>query len=161
MSDPTPPHDERQPPENRFDEREVKATPTVRPAGDAPTAEKHPLRNDAIQEISDSPTSFQPIERSRLIPKISFRFAFLVTTGIAILFAIARAADRGIALAIAAIVSVGFVLSVMAALVILFFLAWSFAALFGKKDPDLKTGSPFAKDQLPPQWLPPREQESR
>ena len=150
--------------------------------------------------------SVEPVVRSRLLPRISFRMMLLLTTLAAILAAIARVADAGNELAMSAMMAFGFVFACFVAFAFLFLFSWSvsvlrkpsgyaalgLATVFGLaallnvpipyaanwyvssffivaglillfvpvRESDDLVGSPFAKGQLPPQILPPREQRS-
>jgi hypothetical protein len=101
----------------------------------------------------------QPIVRSRVLPRVSFRAMMLLTTVAAILATVARSAGDGATLAKAmmfgvAAVFVFFLLASMA-----FFLSWLTAKLVVGKFDNAREGNPFAADQLPPQLLKPREPE--
>ncbi|NND98405.1 MAG: hypothetical protein HKN47_13875 [Pirellulaceae bacterium] len=73
--------------------------------------------------------SVQPLVRSRLLPRISFRMMFALTTVAAVLAAIARVAGSGGQLASAAVSGAAFVLGAFAVFLFLFLVAWS-AAMF-------------------------------
>ncbi len=102
--------------------------------------------------------SVEPVVVSRLLPKISSRFLFALTTLAAVIAAVARAAGEGGALANAAITGVIFIAGCFALFAILFFFSWAISSLWYEGEPDTLEGSPFAEGQLPPQILPPREQ---
>ena len=104
--------------------------------------------------------SVEPVIRSRLLPKISFRMMFMLMTLAAFLAALARMAGGGTSYAVGALVALGFVVACFACFASLFVVAWSFATLSYRGDSDDLKGSPFAEGQLPPQILPPRERES-
>lgn len=104
--------------------------------------------------------SVEPVLKSRFLPRVSFRLLFALTTMAAIVAAVARAAGQGGALAVAAIVSIGFLLGVFALFATLFLISFSISSLWYRGDADALEGSPFADGQLPPQILPPREQRS-
>ena len=104
--------------------------------------------------------SVEPVVRSRLLPRISFRLLFALTTLAAIIAAVARAAGEGGALAYGATVSLIFLGACMALFALLFLMAWCISSLWYEGEPDALEGSPFAEGQLPPQILPPREQRS-
>ncbi len=92
------------------------------------------------------------------MPQISFRMAFAFTAMIAVLFALARAAESGTAFAIALLVMVGFLLLLFGIFAVVFLAGWLMSMLItGGKVNDSHQGSPFAADQLPPQQLPPRD----
>ncbi len=104
--------------------------------------------------------SVEPIVRSRLLPKVSFRLIFAITTLAAIIATVARAAGDGGALATAAMVALAFPTACFALFAILFLISWSVSSLWYQSDDDTLKGNPFADGQLPPQILPPREQRS-
>ncbi len=104
--------------------------------------------------------SVEPVLRSRLLPRVSFRLLFGLTTLAAIIAAVARAAGEGGALANAVMVSLGFIVACFLLFAILFFFSWLVSSLWYQGEPDALDGSPFASGQLPPQILPPREQRS-
>ncbi|MEM9646728.1 MAG: hypothetical protein AAF989_17180, partial [Planctomycetota bacterium] len=110
-------------------------------------------------ESSSVSPSFEKIEPSRMLPKVSFR-GFLATTLLgAVLFASARWAGNGAVMAGAVLVAFAYFVLFLAVCVMLFGVCQAFAVVRRWRDPDLLEGSPFADGQLPPQWLPPREQE--
>ncbi len=102
--------------------------------------------------------SSEPVLRSRLVPKISFRWLFAVTTLSAIIAAVARAAGEGGALAMAVMAMVGFVLACFSLFIFLFLISWAVSSLWYAGDDDALKGNPFSEGQLPPQILAPREQ---
>jgi hypothetical protein len=104
--------------------------------------------------------SVEPVVVSRLLPKISSRFLFVLTTFAALIAAVARAAGAGGALANAAIVALIFIAVCFLLFAILFVISWAISSLWYEREPDTLEGSPFADGQLPPQILPPREQRS-
>ncbi len=104
--------------------------------------------------------SVEPVVVSRLLPKISSRFLFSLTTLAALIAAVARAAGEGGAVANAAIVAVIFTALCFLLFAILFLISWAISSLWYEGEPDTLEGSPFADGQLPPQILPPREQRS-
>ncbi len=95
-----------------------------------------------------------------MLPRVSFRWLFGVTTAAAILAAVARAAGSGAALAGAAVVALGFIAICFALFVLVFFISWAISSLWYEPEDDTHKGSPFSQDQLPPQILPPRESRS-
>ncbi len=107
--------------------------------------------------MPSNPPATQPILKSRMLPRISLGFFFALTTLGALVAAIARAADQGAALAIAALSSLAFVVTCFAFLAILFFICRLIAYVKGDSISQTSKGSPFAEGQLPPQILPPRE----
>ncbi|TWU10181.1 hypothetical protein Poly21_51510 [Allorhodopirellula heiligendammensis] len=101
----------------------------------------------------------QPIVRSRVLPRISFRAMMLWTVVAALIAAIARAAGDGATFAKAvtfavAMLGLFFLLAAGA-----FLLAWLTARFVIGEFDNSREGNPFAKDQLPPQLLKPRERE--
>ncbi|MCC9656801.1 hypothetical protein [Rhodopirellula halodulae] len=103
--------------------------------------------------------SIQPVIRSRVLPRISFRMMMLLTAMAAVLAAVTRAAGNGAIFAKAVLAFVG-VLAVFTAMAALAFLvSWSVARMTIGRVDQSRQGSPFAKDQLPPQLLKPREKE--
>ncbi|GAA4448553.1 MULTISPECIES: hypothetical protein [Novipirellula] len=107
---------------------------------------------------SAKPSSAQPVVRSRLLPRISFRFVFAITTLAAVIAAVARQAGSGGALATAAILGLAVPLLCFALFALTFLFAWAVSSLwFHAEDEQTLKGSPFAAGQLPPQIMPPRE----
>tara|TARA_R110002049_G_scaffold25016_1_gene88228 strand:- start:17425 stop:17751 length:327 start_codon:yes stop_codon:yes gene_type:complete len=104
--------------------------------------------------------SVEPVLRSRLLPKISFRGMFGLMTLAAFLAALARTAGGGTSFAIGVLAAFVFIAACFVCFAFTFMVTWLFATLTYKGDPDQRTGSPFAADQLPPQILPPREREA-
>jgi hypothetical protein len=101
--------------------------------------------------------SVEPVLRSRLLPRISFRWLLALTTLSAVLAAVARAAGGGTAIAWGAVVAIGFLVTCFALFVILFIFCWAVSSTWYDGEPDAAQGSPFSEGQLPPQILPPRE----
>jgi hypothetical protein len=104
--------------------------------------------------------SVEPVVRSRLLPKVSFRVLFALTALAAIIAAVARLAGEGGELAYAAMVGLGFIAACFSLFAFLFFVSWAISSLWYQGEPDALEGNPFAEGQLPPQILPPREQRS-
>ena len=117
------------------------------------------LLSAGVHETVSSP-SVEPILRSRMLPPVSFRALFALTTVGAVAFAIARAAGRGAAFAVAMEFAFGFLLLCFGLFGLLSLIAWVVAALVVRDTDRPDQGSPFAEDRLPPQLLPPREQPS-
>ena len=114
----------------------------------------------AIEILSTPPV--EPIQRSRLLPRVTFRMMFAVTTIGAILAATARVAGIGSpgnaqAVAKGVLVAIGFLAVCLAAFALFFLIAWLVSILWYRPADELVEGSPFAEDQLPPQILPPRD----
>lgn len=107
--------------------------------------------------VPESPPSVLPRERSRLLPRISFRFVLLVVTATALAAYILRLAWDGSPLATALMYSLATVVICFAAFGLLFLIAWIPAAIGRDGLEDVIRGNPFSIDQLPPQLLPPRE----
>ncbi|WP_235033439.1 hypothetical protein [Rubripirellula obstinata] len=108
--------------------------------------------------------SVEPIQRSRLLPRVTFRAMFAITTIGAFLAAIGRVAGLGTpgnaqAMATGVLVSVGFLAVCLAVFAIFFLIAWLVSILWYRPADELVEGSPFADDQLPPQILPPRDRQ--
>ncbi|WP_222435772.1 hypothetical protein [Rubripirellula tenax] len=95
-----------------------------------------------------------------MLPRISFRWMFGLTTIGAILAAVGKAAGSGGAIAVSLMFAVGFIVACFAAYAFVFFIALSVSSLWHGEVEDALKGSPFAADQLPPQILPPRESRS-
>lgn len=72
--------------------------------------------------------SAQPVLRSRLLPRISFKMMFALTTLSAILAAIARAAGNGGEFASAAVAMGGFLIFCFTVFVLLFLVSWMAAS---------------------------------
>lgn len=104
--------------------------------------------------------SVEPVVRSRLLPRFSFRLILALTAVCAVIATVGKAAGGGSAVASAAVVALGFIAVFFALSAVLFFVCWLVAILWYEGDPDVGHGSPFADGQLPPQMLPPREQQS-
>lgn len=100
-----------------------------------------------------------PIVRSRVLPRISFRSVMVATFVFAILAAVARAAGDGVTLAKAVIVALVLLAFFFALSAIAFLLSWVTARMMIGRFDNAREGNPFAKDQLPPQLLKPREPE--
>lgn len=73
--------------------------------------------------------SVEPIVRSRLLPRISFRMMLLLTTFSAVIAAIARVAGNGGELASAVMMTLTFIVACFGAFAILFLFAWSIAVI--------------------------------
>jgi hypothetical protein len=71
--------------------------------------------------------SVEPVLRSRLLPRISFKVMLFLTTFSAVVAAVARIAGNGGELAKAVMTSIGFVAACFAAFAILFLISWSVA----------------------------------
>ena len=69
--------------------------------------------------------SVEPVVRSRLLPRISFKAMLGVTTIAAILAATARAADSGSEFGAAVLAACGFLAIILLLFVIVFLIAWS------------------------------------
>lgn len=108
--------------------------------------------------------SVEPIQRSRLLPRVTFRTLFAITTVGAILAAVARVAGIGTpgntqAMATSVLVAVGFLAVCLGAFALFFLIAWVVSILWYRPADKLIEGSPFAESQLPPQILPPRDRQ--
>ncbi|TWT54462.1 hypothetical protein Pla22_21090 [Rubripirellula amarantea] len=101
----------------------------------------------------------EPIQRSRLLPRVSFRAMFALMTLGVIFAAIARAAGDGAVVATGFMVATGFLLACFVAFLLLFMLAWCVSVTWYQPSEEIQTDdSPFSDDTLPSQILPPREQ---
>ncbi len=105
-------------------------------------------------------SSTEPVLRSRLLPRISFRFLLLLTAVAAILATLARLAGDGGAFARAILFGIAVPLSVLGVGGILFLFSWTAASLTLETNELPPRDSPFAEGQLPPQTLPPRDRPS-
>ena len=101
--------------------------------------------------------SVEPVLKSRLLPRISSRWLFVLTTLAAVIAAVARVAGEGGAVAYAATAAIVFLATCFGAFALLFFLARAVSLMWYVPPPELHDGSPFADGQLPPQILPPRD----
>ncbi|MGB7325061.1 MAG: hypothetical protein WBD31_09325 [Rubripirellula sp.] len=104
--------------------------------------------------------SFEPVQQSRMLPRVSFRWMFGLMTLGAVFAAIAKAAGNGAAVAMALMMAFGFIVACFAMFAILFLISWCISSLWYQPKDDTLQGSPFSADQLPPQILPPRENRS-
>ncbi len=73
--------------------------------------------------------SIEPIVRSRLLPRISFRMMMMLTTVAAVVAAIARVAGNGDELAKSVIMALAFPAACFAAFAFLFLFSWSVAVI--------------------------------
>lgn len=105
------------------------------------------------------PASMDPVVRSRVLPRISFRSVMGLTVVAAVIAAVARSAGDGTTFAKAVIVALSLLAFFFALTAIAFLLAWITARLMVGRFDNAREGNPFAKDQLPPQLLKPREPE--
>ncbi|SMP74808.1 hypothetical protein SAMN06265222_11844 [Neorhodopirellula lusitana] len=105
------------------------------------------------------PASMDPIVRSRVLPRISFRAVMVFSVVAAIIAAVARAAGDGTTFAKAVIVGIAFLAFFFVLAMLAFLLSWMTARLTIGRFDNAREGNPFAKDQLPPQLLKPREPE--
>lgn len=101
----------------------------------------------------------QPIVRSRVLPRISFRALMLWTVMAALIAALARAAGDGATFAKAVVVAIAMLGLFFLLAGCAFVLAWLTARLVVGEFDNAREGNPFAQDQLPPQLLKPREPE--
>ncbi|MDB4557635.1 hypothetical protein N9053_00655 [bacterium] len=102
-----------------------------------------------------STPSVEPLLNSRVLPRFSFRFLFVVTLAFALLGATIQAALAGYIIAVSILVFLGFLLSFFVVGFLLFLVLWGLAVLRPHNDSQDASGSPFADGQLPPQILPP------
>ena len=96
-------------------------------------------------------------ERSRMMPRLSFRFTLIVVTLTACAALTYRYAFHGSAFAEAAIYSLSSIVVVFALFAVQFLLALIPAVIGQDRLEDVHLGNPFAGNQLPPQLLPPRD----
>ena len=101
--------------------------------------------------------SVEPVLKSRLLPRISSRWLFVITAVAAVIAATARAAGAGATLAYAVMAGLGFFVACFLAFGSLFIVARAVSLLWYRPAPELHDGSPFADGQLPPQILPPQD----
>lgn len=104
-----------------------------------------------------TPSSMEPIVRSRVLPRISFRAMMLGTVIAALIAALARAAGDGATFAKAVVIAIGLLALFFLLAACAFVLAWLTARLVIGEFDNAREGNPFAQDQLPPQLLKPRE----
>ena len=102
-----------------------------------------------------STPSVEPLLKSRLLPRFSFRFLFVLTLVFALLGVTVQAAYAGYAVAISVLAFIGFLAAFFAACVVVFLVLWCLSGLRVRGDDADTAGSPFADGQLPPQILPP------
>lgn len=98
------------------------------------------------------------IERSRLLPRISFRTLFALTFLGALVASLGRAAGLGESgglaiLASGLIAGIVFLASVSATLFVVFILGWLVALLTHTSQSE----DQFADNEMPPQWVAPRD----
>ncbi|MGV3484871.1 MAG: hypothetical protein ACO1RT_10680 [Planctomycetaceae bacterium] len=105
----------------------------------------------------ESPASMMPVERSRAMPRLSFRFLMTVVTLGAIVALTWRNALAGSALAVAVLYSLATLAMGFVTFAALFVIAWIPAVIGRDRLEDVRLGNPFSADQLPPQVLPPRD----
>ncbi|MFG0287581.1 MAG: hypothetical protein ACF8CQ_05390 [Rhodopirellula sp. JB044] len=101
----------------------------------------------------------QPIVRSRVLPRISFRAMMIGTVVAAVIAAISRAAGDGATFAKAVMVAIVMTAFFFLLAAVAFLMSWATAKLVIGDVDNAREGNPFAKDQLPPQLLKPREPE--
>ncbi len=101
--------------------------------------------------------SVEPVLRSRLLPRISSRWLFALTSLAAVISAVARVAGQGSAAAYSVVAAVVYLAIIFSLFSLLFFLVRGVSLIWYAPPPEAHDGSPFAADQLPPQILPPRD----
>ena len=101
--------------------------------------------------------SVEPVLRSRLLPRVSSRWLFALTTLAAVIAAVARSAGEGGAVAYSVMAAVIFLVICFSAFSLLFFLVRGVSLIWYDPPSELHDGSPFAAGQMPPQILPPRD----
>ena len=107
----------------------------------------------------------EPVEPSRLLPRVTFRTLFAITTLGALLAALGRVAGFGTAgntraIAVGLLVAVGFLAACLMVFATFYLVAWLISLMWYRATEMPNEGSPFAEDQLPPQILPPRNRQS-
>ena len=100
--------------------------------------------------------SVEPVQRGRLLPRISFRAALTSVTLCAVVAWCVRQAVAGSVLAGAVVAVLICLAACFAMYMVLFLFAWVPAYLGRDRWADVQRGNPFANGQLPPQILPPR-----
>lgn len=100
-----------------------------------------------------------PIVRSRVLPRVSFRATMVLTFVAAMIAAVARSAGDGATFAKAVIVALLLFAFFFCLSSVAFLLSWVTARMMIGRFDNAREGNPFAKDQLPPQLLKPREPE--
>ncbi|MCM2370877.1 hypothetical protein [Aporhodopirellula aestuarii] len=118
-----------------------------------------PNPTESSPSPSIHPSSMQPIVRSRVLPRVSFRSMMIATVIAAVIAAVARAAGDGATFAKASIAAGCFFALFFVFAALAFLMSWATAKLVIGRFDNAREGSPFAKDQLPPQLLKPREPE--
>ncbi|MDC0287852.1 hypothetical protein OAL01_00260 [Rubripirellula sp.] len=103
-----------------------------------------------------STPSVEPLLKSRVLPRFSFRFLFAITFACALVGAMVQAAYGGYVIAISLLVLLGSMLSFFVLGFLFFLTLWIMAGLRPRGDV-AEPGSPFADGQLPPQILPPTD----
>lgn len=103
----------------------------------------------------------ESVEPSRLLPRVTFRTLFAITTLGALLAALARVAGVAgsvstRAMALGLLIAVGFLAACFLAFALFYLIAWLVSIIWYRAADESVQGSPFAEDQLPPQILPPR-----
>ena len=98
-----------------------------------------------------------PMQRSRALPRLSFRVVLGVVTLTAFVAFTVRQSWAGSPLATAILYSLATVALCFAAFGVLFLIAWIPAVIGRDGLEDVHRGNPFSLDQLPPQLLPPRD----
>ena len=101
--------------------------------------------------------SVEPVLPSRLLPRISSRWLFVLTLLAAVIAAVARVAGQGSAVAFSVMVALAYLAIIFLLFSLLFFLVRGVSLIWYAPPSEAHDGSPFAADQLPPQILPPRE----
>lgn len=96
-------------------------------------------------------------ERQPFLPRVRMIWFFIIAALVAVALGIIRSAEQGQALAAALVYVAVFIATFFAMAGIFFFVAF----LFGSTDRAMShahptTASPFGKDSLPPQIIPPR-----
>ncbi len=96
-------------------------------------------------------------ERSRVLPRVSFRLALGIVTAVAFAALSYRYSQSGSILASAFVDAATTLIISFVVYALLFLIAWIPAVVGRDHLEDVNRGSPFAADQLPPQLLTPRD----
>ena len=106
----------------------------------------------------------KPVELSQndgmLIPRFTIRSLFRLITLCAAFFWFLAHAVRGQPWAAAVSIALGALIVVFVCYAVVFGLAFALAARFGSGGQSAASGSPFASDRPPPQFVPPTDPDS-
>lgn len=104
-----------------------------------------------------APASFDAVVRSRVLPRVSFRAMMIWTAVAAVVATVARSAGDGATLARAMMAAIVLLVVFFLLASAAFLLSWMTARLTIGDVDNVLQGNPFADDQLPPQFIKPRE----